>query len=92
MFYRAWIHTPNPQEESISLSDTRSAAELGAALATEGYLVSKRGEVSFAAYNDGQTTYRMFNFKGTGQVVLFPRHLIRIDEIVLEPGTNVTET
>lgn len=91
MFYDAWVHTPNPQEERISLSDPRTPAEMGAALVADGCLVSKAGRVSWAAYSDGQTEVRSFNFTATGQVVLFPRHLIRLDEVPIKPGTNVTE-
>lgn len=91
MFYRAWIHTANPQQETLHLSDPRSPDAVGAALASDGYLVARAGEISFAAYNDGQTTRRSFSFKGTGQVVLLKRYVIRLDEIVIEPGTDVTE-
>ena len=92
MFYTAWIDTPNPQQETIQLSDPRSPGELGTALATDGFLVSNRGETSSAYYNDGQTTVGGFQFKSKGQVVLLARHVIRLDEIVIPPGTSVTET
>lgn len=92
MFYRAWFHTPNPQKELVYLSDPRTPAELGAALVADGYLVSKGGEVAWASYNDGQVSVSSFMFKGTGQVVLFRDHLIRLEEHVIAPGTDVTET
>jgi hypothetical protein len=92
MFYRAWMHTPNPQKELVYLSDSRTPAEMGTALVGDGFLVSKAGEVAWVGYNDGQVTANAFNFKGTGQVVLFAQHLIRLEEHVLAPGTSVTET
>jgi len=92
MFYKAWIHTPNPQEETIYLSDPRTPAEMGAALAGDGYLVSTAGGVLWAEVSIGGFEARTFKFTGTGQVVLFPQHLIRLDEIVIEPGTETSET
>lgn len=91
MFYRVWIHTANPQQEITYISDPRGPDEIGAALAAEGYLVARAGEVSFIAYNDGQTTHRSVRFKGSGQVVLLRRYVIRLNEMVIEPGTEVTE-
>ncbi len=91
MFYDAWIDTPNPQQERISLSDPRSPAEMGAALVADGYLVSKAGQVTWASYSDGQYESHKYHFKGTGQVVLFPGHLIRLAEVPIRPGTDVTE-
>jgi hypothetical protein len=92
MFYRAWIHTPNPQQELIYLSDPRVPGELGAALVANGYLTSLSGEVTWAGFNAGDVSIKSFSFKSKGQVVLFARHLIRLDEVVIEPGTQVSES
>lgn len=92
MFYTVWIDTPNPQQETLQLSDSRGPAEMGAALATDGYLVTKKGETTWARYSDGHTSVGSFSFKGTGQVVLLARHVIRLDETVILPNTTVTET
>jgi hypothetical protein len=92
MFYRAWFHTPNPQQELVHLTDPRTPAEMGAAMVADGYLVSTGGEVAWAGYSSGQVTVSTFSFRSTGQVVLFREHLIRLEEQALPPGTTVTET
>jgi len=92
MFYRALVHTPNPQQELIYLSDPRAPGEMGAALAANGYLTSLAGEATWAGFNAGDVTVKSFSFRSKGQVVLFARHLIRLDEVVIEPGTQVSES
>lgn len=92
MFYTAWFHTPNPQQETVTVSDPRSPAEMGAALAEDGYIVTTAGTYAWGAYSDGGATRYSASFKRSGQVVLFRQHLIRLDEIVVPAGAQVTET
>jgi len=46
----------------------------------------------WAGFNAGDVSIKTFSFKAKGQVVLFARHLIRLDEVVIEPGTQVSES
>ena len=92
MFYTAWLDTPNPLQERVHLSDPRTPEEKGAALVADGYLASRGGDVTLMTYNSGDHQGSAFEFKGTGQVVLFARHLIQLKEYVIAPGTSVSET
>lgn len=94
MFYTIQLdHGPN---EYLSIRDKRSPKQLASALSDDGVLVVERGDIVFGglSYEDanGNTVEsHSFNFTYRNRVVLMAKHILRIDETVLRPGTTVTE-